>query len=377
VIDTQGVKVSRKNVILDRILSKLRPVNIISALFLLFFGALFIIFYLETRPASPETKTGIEHEVGAVEVYFSAPDDPNARTLRGGPDAALAASIAGAQRSVDIAAYNLDLWSIRDALIKAQSSGAIVRVVVESANQDQPEIQGLLNAGIAVVPDTSDALMHHKFVVVDQWDVWTGSMNFTINGAYRHDNNLVHLQSNKLAQNYRREFEEMFVEGRFGRLSRKDTPFPLLQLGDASVQVYFSPDDDALSGLLEVLGQAEQQVLVLAFTLTADEITELLIEQKLNGIDVQVVMDADQIRSTGNDYARLLDSGVDVRTDRNPYNMHHKVMIIDEEVVITGSYNFTRSAEERNDENIIILKDEDLAQSYLVEFSRIWDAAQP
>lgn len=367
---------SRKSMIQRRILEALKPAHLLSAFFIVLFGALFWIFSFNGLPEAHGTKVDIDSERGAVEVYFSAPDDPNSRALRGGPDARLAASIAGAQRSVDIAAYNLDLWSVRDALFEASSSGAIVRVVVESANLDQPEIQDLLNGGIEVVADTSDALMHHKFVVVDDWDVWTGSMNFTLNGAYRHDNNLLHLQSSKLAQNYRREFEEMFVEGRFGRLSRRDTPFPTFRIEGADVEVYFSPDDGALSGLLDALGQAEQQVLVMAFTLTTDEITELLIEHMAHGIDVRVVLDADQVRNTGNDYEWLLESGVDVRTDRNPYNMHHKVMLIDGEVVVTGSYNFTRSAEERNDENLIIIKDDNLASSYLVEFNRIWEAAQ-
>ncbi len=127
---------------------------------------------------------------------------------------------------------------------------------------------------------------------------------------------------------------------------------------------------------MAALSKAERQVLVMAFTLTSDEITELLIQRAAEGLDVRVIMEASQIRNTGNDFERLLESGVDVRTDGNPYNMHHKVMIIDGEIVVAGSYNFTRSAEERNDENLIIIWDEDLATSYLVEFSRVWEAAK-
>jgi phosphatidylserine/phosphatidylglycerophosphate/cardiolipin synthase-like enzyme len=275
-----------------------------------------------------------------------------------------------------IAAYNLDLWSVRDALLQAHDSGVIVRMVVEGSNFEESEIQDLVRAGIKVVPDTSEDLMHHKFVVIDQWDVWTGSMNFTLNGAYRNDNNLLHLQSGSLAQDFGHEFEEMFLEGRFGRLSKRDTPFPEVNIESISVEVYFSPDDDPIIGLIDALRDADEQVLVMAYTLTADEITDLLIQRAAEGLDVRVILEAGQIRSTGNDYERLRGSPVDVRTDRNPYNMHHKVMVIDGELVITGSYNFTRSAEERNDENVIIIMDEDLANAYLVEFTRIWEAAQ-
>jgi phosphatidylserine/phosphatidylglycerophosphate/cardiolipin synthase-like enzyme len=248
--------------------------------------------------------------------------------------------------------------------------------VVESTNFEAPEIQDLVEAGIVVVPDTSDALMHHKFVIVDQWDVWMGSMNFTLNGAYRNDNNLVHFQSIKLARDYEREFEEMFIEGRFGQLSKRDTPFPELTIGSTDAAVYFSPDDGALAGVLSALDHADEQVLVMAYTLTADEIAERLIEQSRAGLDVRVLLEAGQVASTGNDFEQLRASDVDVRKDGNPYNMHHKTIIIDGQIVVTGSYNFTRSAEERNDENLLIIYDQAVAGEYLIEFTRLWDATE-
>lgn len=360
----------------QRIQPLIQPAHLISAIFIALLAALFLLFARQGSENGPPLPGDAAADGGVIEVFFSAPGDPTSRTLRGGPDAPLAASIAGAQRSVEIAAYDLDLWSIRDALLEAHSSGAVVRVVVESAHYDQPEVQDLVAAGIPVMADTSEALMHHKFVIVDLWDVWTGSMNFTLNGAYRNDNNLLHLQSSLLAQDYLREFEEMFVEGRYGRLSRSDTPFPELEIDTADVNVYFSPDDGALQGVLQALEGAHDQVLLMGYTLTADEIADTLIDCHRRGIDVRVLLEASQIGSTGNDFDRLKAAGVDSRVDKNPYNMHHKVIIIDGAVVIAGSYNFTRSAEERNDENLIIIEDDDLAGAYLVEFTRIWEAAQ-
>ena len=335
--------------------------------------ALFVWFYTGSRADTMVDDQAPSRESGEIEVFFTAPWDPVSGTLRGGPDAYLAASISSAHHSVEIAAYDLDLWSVRDALIDARRAGALVRVVVERSNFESPEIQALIRAGIEVVPDEREPLMHHKFVVVDRWEVWTGSMNFTLNGAYRNDNNLLHLQSRELAQNYAREFEEMFVDNRFGGLSKQDTPFPVLNVGAVRINVYFSPEDGALEAILQAVREADEQVLVLAYTLTADELTELLIEKSRQGIDVRVVIEGDQINSTGNDFARLVEAGVDARMDRNPYNMHHKVILIDGETVISGSYNFTRSAEERNDENLIIIHDPDLGTEYLVEFTRIWD----
>lgn len=359
-----------------RVRDWLRPANLLAASWLALFIVTLLFFARSVTPTPVDRDAHIDLEDGAIEVFFSDPDDPASRTLRAGPDAYLVKAITGARRSVDIAAYNLDLWSIRDALLDAHYAGAVVRVVVERQHFEEAEVQDLAAAGIQIVPDTSEGLMHHKFVVVDSWDVWTGSMNFTLNGAYRNNNNLLHLQSSSLAKNYRREFEEMFAEGRFGRLSRRDTPFPEVRLRSTEIEAYFSPDDDALTGILRTLDRAEEQVIVMAYTLTADPIADALIELALAGMDVRVLVEADQIRSAGNDFERLMESGVDARKDGNPYNMHHKVILVDGQIVITGSYNFTRSAEERNDENILIIKDEDLAGRYLVEFGRLWEAAR-
>ena len=96
-----------------------------------------------------------------------------------GPDKVLAGAIDSARLSVDVAAYSLNLWSIRDALISAYRRGVQVRVVMESDNMDVPEVQELIGAGIPVHGDQREGLMHDKFVVIDRYEVWTGSMNYT------------------------------------------------------------------------------------------------------------------------------------------------------------------------------------------------------
>ena len=85
--------------------------------------------------------------------------------------------------------YDLNLWSIRDALLAAHRRGVTVQVVAESDNLDRDEFQELIAAGIPIIGDRSEALMHNKFVIIDRHEVWTGSMNFTLNGAYHNDNN--------------------------------------------------------------------------------------------------------------------------------------------------------------------------------------------
>ncbi|HUF37495.1 MAG TPA: phospholipase D-like domain-containing protein, partial [Anaerolineales bacterium] len=122
-----------------------------------------------------------------IAVFFT---DPTLDAYRGGPETGMLQAIDAARASLDVAAYDLNLWGLRDALIAAHRRGVKVRMVVEADALDRPEVQVLLDAGIPLVVDRPDGLMHQKFVVVDRRQVWTGSMNFTLNGAYRNDNNL-------------------------------------------------------------------------------------------------------------------------------------------------------------------------------------------
>ena len=310
------------------------------------------------------------------QVYFTNPDSPQVSTLRGGPDAKLAEAIRQTRLSVDIAMDNLDLWSVRDALIATHRKGITVRVVVESDNSSSTEIQELQASGIPIVEDSRPGLMHNKFVILDRSEVWTGSMNFTLNGAYRSDNNLVHIRSPELAQDYLVEFEEMFVERHFGPGSPANTPHPNLQIRGAQLQVYFSPDDQTMDHLLQLVHNAREEVLFLAYSFTDDDLAAALVEAAESGIRVAGVLDKSQaLGNIGGEYDNLRENGIAVRLDGNPYSMHHKVIIIDGETVITGSYNFSNSAKTRNDENTLVIQEAGIAARYLQEFERVWAVA--
>lgn len=306
-----------------------------------------------------------------AQVYFSAPYLLSASSQRGGADHTLAAALDNAQESVDLAAYDLEARSIRDALLQAHARGVRVRLVVESDNMLEPAVQALKSAGVPVLGDRGEALMHHKFAVVDQREVWTGSMNFTTNGSYLNLNNLISIQSLQLAANYRREFEEMFLENRFGPASASDTPYPRITLEDSLVQVFFSPDDGVASALIDLLSSAAGSIRFLAFSFTSDPIGDAIIAAAERGVEVIGVMESSQARGQGSEFVRMREAGIDVRLDEFEGHMHHKVMIIDEAIVVTGSYNFSRSAEERNDENVLILHDPGLAELYIQEFERV------
>jgi phosphatidylserine/phosphatidylglycerophosphate/cardiolipin synthase-like enzyme len=312
---------------------------------------------------------------GWIQAYFTDPGAPEAETLRAGPDQNLVEAIESTSYSVDLAVFRLDLWSVRDALIQAHRRGVRVRVVTESDNFGEQEIRDLNNAGVEVRQDEMGALMHHKFAVLDDIEVWTGSMNLTVNGAYRHNNNLVRIRSEQLAASFKREFEEMYVEGRYGALSRADTPYRVIEIEASRMEAWFSPDDGVAARLVELVRGAEDRIDIMAFNFTLDALGEILGEKSLQGVTVRGVFEADQADNPGSEMEFLREMGVELRLDANPNSMHHKVMILDDRIVVTGSYNFSRSAEEANDENVVIIHDPGLAAEYVAEFERLFSEA--
>jgi phosphatidylserine/phosphatidylglycerophosphate/cardiolipin synthase-like enzyme len=312
------------------------------------------------------------------QVYFSDPTSPKAETNRGGPDERLASAIRQARMSVDIAMYNLDLWSVRDALIDAHSRGLAVRMVTESDNLDQLEIQQIKEAGIPVLGDRREGLMHNKFTIIDRQDVWTGSMNLTLASAYHNNDNLIHIHSPELAQDYLVEFDEMFVDDRFGPGSPANTPQPRLTIDGSNLEIYFSPDDGVEGRIVELIQSAQRSIRFMAFSFTSNKIADALLASAREGVQVSGVVDADQVKSNaGGEYNRLRSSGLDIRLDGNPDSMHHKVIIIDDRIVITGSYNFSANAEKNNDENVLVINNLDIARYYLQEFAKIMGQATP
>jgi phosphatidylserine/phosphatidylglycerophosphate/cardiolipin synthase-like enzyme len=327
--------------------------------------------------ASPETVGAAGAEDGWYSVYFSRPQESVGPSYRGGPDAPLAEAIRQARLSLDLAILGLDLWSLRDALKAAHRSGIVVRIVTDSDSLEGPEIQALVEAGIPVIGDQEESLMHNKFIIIDRLEVWTGSMNLTLGSAYFNENNLIRIHSAELAENYLAEFEEMFSEGRFGAGSPMNTPHPVISIAGTRVETYFSPEDGTAERLVALIREAQESVYFLAYSFTSDEIAAALLEKAQEGVIVAGVMDESQARTnTGSESERLRAAGLDVYLDGGQGSMHHKVFLIDETIVVTGSYNFSANAEERNDENTLILYNPEITELYLAEFNRIYAEAQ-
>lgn len=314
--------------------------------------------------------TGNKLPVGTWEVYFSEVDTGASHYSL---EKRLIEKLTTAASRVNAALYHLDSARVADGLIKAHRRGVQVQVVTETDNIGEEAIAQLQEAGIPVAEDGDpDSYMHHKFIVIDEQYVWTGSYNTTYNGAYKNKNNVIFIDSAPLAYNFTREFRELFRQMRAEKPTGASVVHPKVTLSDGTqIFTYFSPDNDILSSLVKEIESAKKSIHFMAFSFTEDTLGSAMRDRFESGIDIQGVFEKRQI-SQYSEYEQMKAAGMSVIQDRNKGTMHHKVIVIDEETVITGSYNFSKNAEERNSENLLIIKgNPDIAQAYLAEFDRI------
>ena len=287
-------------------------------------------------------------------------------------ESAIINSIDNAENSVHCAFYDLNLGDLVDALIK-KSRSADVRVVIDAENYDW-QIKG---EGIKIAK--ANAKMHNKFCVIDGGAIITGSTNPTNNDANKNNNNLIILNSKYAAGNYEDEFEELWN----GIYSAGDNvKFKEINASIGAIENYFCPEDCALEnngGIYRIIGlirNAESSVKVASFSFTHEGLADELLKADIKGINVSVLMEARQRNVQGSQYARLKDFGINIKTDGNKYNMHHKFIVIDGKIVVTGSPNFTLSGFERNDENMLIIFNAQLALGFSKEFDRLFDEGE-
>jgi phosphatidylserine/phosphatidylglycerophosphate/cardiolipin synthase-like enzyme len=140
----------------------------------------------------------------------------------------------------------------------------------------------------------------------------------------------------------------------------------------ARAECHFTPGNDCPTRIGGLFAAARKSADVCVFTITDDRISNAIIEAHRRGISIRVLTDNEKAFDPGSDITRLEQAGVQVRVDRTPYHMHHKFAIIDNELLVNGSYNWTRGAAENNEENFIITDDKRLLGPFRELFERLW-----
>ncbi|HCZ08585.1 MAG TPA: hypothetical protein DHV07_05660 [Flavobacteriales bacterium] len=337
----------------------------------------------------------VSNSSGNIHVYFngavdvSVATDEEAMSLGTDLNDTVAAWITSAQHTLDVAAYNFNDQTLEDAFETAANNGVQIRWIYEGQNANV----GLSNLPASVVThprtDGQGSGMHNKFILGDadypeNAFVLTGSTNLTTGNLVQDLNNVIVFEDQSLARAYTIEFNEMWgADGmtpdagnaKFGPDKSWNTPVDFL-VGGVPVELYFSPSDGTTNAIRQEIeaADAEFEFAVLAFT--RDDLGEA-VSALGQSFFVNPMGGIEQVNTTGSEFENLQANGVQVYHHNISPDLHHKYAIVDhaspanDPVVITGSHNWSSSAENVNDENTVIVHDPRVANLYHQEFRGI------
>ena len=309
--------------------------------------------------------------------------------------------ISHAAKSIDLALYSFDDFNdsvevvanrVADSLIAAKNRGVAVRMVFDDKQTSSP-LAKLITAGIPVQKRnliSNNGIMHNKFFIFDGRDttsaaddwVISGSWNVTDIGTYLDAQNAVFIQDQSLARIYTLEFEEMFGSSggtadpnlaRFGPTKQDNTPHYTI-INGTRVEVYFSPSDQTTSRIIQALSTGDKDIFFGVMSFTRSDIAQTLMTKNTAGIRVHGMIND----LSGSVLGTLQSAGVDAMQAGHSVVtglFHHKYSIVDpfndasDPLVITGSHNWSTSAEVDNDENTLIIHSGVIARQYVQEFS--------
>lgn len=359
----------------------------------------FMVSADDTVFSSVGTYVTESNSTGAIHVYFNTSvdqtlaDETSAVNLGHYMADTLAAYINRAEQTIDMALYNFDNQIVVDALNAAHDRGVKIRFITCGTTSHLSTND--LNEGIPVLerPEVTDGgIMHNKFAVFDAGNtnadkawVWSGSTNLTYSQLNSDANNMIFIQDQSLAKTYQIEFEEMWggsgesanaLKAKFGEDKTDNTPHEFM-IGGSRVESYFSPSDNTNQHLINAMGTADNDLLVETMLITRSDLSDAILDAYDRGAKVHVLTNAESDNATYVNDALYngLPQGKYVFDDNQSGLLHHKLAIIDaykkdsDPQLITGSHNWSNSANEINDENTLIIHNADIANQYVQQFA--------
>jgi phosphatidylserine/phosphatidylglycerophosphate/cardiolipin synthase-like enzyme len=217
---------------------------------------------------------------------------------------------------------------------------------------------------------STSALMHHKFCIINQTHLLTGSMNPTDLGMKNNNNNVLLIKSKTLVNNYLNEIDYLINQN---NNNYKKT----INFNNFIIENYFCPRDCetiAKQRIINLINKANKTIYVSAFSFTSEQLLESLIDARQRKVTIKLILEKRLINTKGSKFSILKDLGINIIFDNNPNSMHHKFIIIDGEVVQLGSMNYSNNGFSNNNENILIIYNKKIAKEFTKEFNRIWNS---
>lgn len=283
--------------------------------------------------------------------------------------------ISQADSYIKIVTFNLDFKEIEDLLAKKSLEGVTVFLVVDDSNS--LDIAYLRSSGIHVLDDSDSkefkGLVHSKFVVVDGRYAWFGSANITENSFFKDHNYALVTDEKKIVKTLEQEFDN-FLNFKFHN-SKRD-------FSNKKSKVFFSPVHDISIEIIRALSKAKEEVWICMYAFTNFEILNQLKILSANGVKVRLILDEDWNLYSGFRYSVLEDSldFFEIRLDPFDGLLHDKLILIDPKrkdgFVGLGSYNFTLSADNSNDELFVFLNSRNVVEKFREEFEELWNRSK-
>lgn len=289
---------------------------------------------------------------------------------------ALVKEINSAQTSIDFAIYGYTkVPALQKALENAQARGVKVRFVYDLDSKGRniyPDTIYLTKVLTNNRADATGAIMHDKFFIFDNKTVLTGSANISTTDMSGYNSNaIIIINSTKVANVFSKEFEQMYA-GKFHK-SKSKIKNKEDNVDSAEFQIYFAPKDKAITArIIPLINGAQKYIYIPAFLITQKGLSDSLIAASNRGVAVKIILDATNTHSGATKLKTLRQNGIQVKTENLAGKLHSKSIIIDDTYTIIGSMNFSRSGEGANDENLLIIKDRQIAVFYKTFFQYLW-----
>nr|BDD46493.1 hypothetical protein 1 [bacterium] len=222
-------------------------------------------------------------------------------------------------------------------------------------------------------------IMHNKIFVIDDEYIWLGSCNISSTGTGGYNENIVSIiKSRGLSKYFKTEFSQMYDKDHFHQ--DKDEIYskePVIFDDNSKVYIYFSPSQKALNeGVIPRINLAKKRIYISMFLITQQDIVNALIKAKKRGVDVKLIIEANHASEKYSKHNELRKAGIPVKIEDWGGKMHSKAAIIDDNCVISGSTNWTFTAFNYNDENLLIFDDlpPETVNKLVIEFQNSYNS---
>ena len=341
----------------------------------------------DKKQTKPEIKVSAQSQIseGDIRIFplgLNEIKEP-ANACRTDACLALLNEINSAKTQILFAIYGIhNQDKIVNALIQAKERGVEIKWVTDYSYGEidyYPDTRKLEE----ILPDFKDdysdnktyssKLMHNKFFVFDGQKVFTGSSNITQTDLTGFNANYaVLINSKEISDIFTEEFNQMY-SGKFHNLKEKIDHTPVNLSDGTQISVYFSPQDKIIiKQLIPLINDAKSTIDISIFCLTHKKLKDALISAHNRGVKIRVINDATNASNPHSIHHDLRKSGIPVKTENYAGKNHSKVMIVDDLYSVIGSMNFTSSGENFNDENVLIIKNSDIAKEMTKSFNLTW-----